>query len=147
MNIFCLRRGGPSGPPRAALKVGPYMVIVFVLIAAQAWAASWRMHRGFSERTGRALEEASPPLTQAWSVYVAGPVFASPVVAGDKVLVATENGDVVALSEAGAELWRTNLGAAIRSTPAVRDGRVYVVATNGRLTVLNLAAGTVVYGV
>ncbi|MCI4366054.1 MAG: PQQ-binding-like beta-propeller repeat protein, partial [Thermoplasmata archaeon] len=68
-----------------------------------------------------------------WAADLESPALDSPVVAYDSTLhetlayIGTESGDVMALNLAnGQTVWATWLGSAIRSTPAVSNGSVWV---------------------
>ena len=108
----------------------------------------WPEYHGGPQRSGIGAAEpamGSPKL--AWSVDVDGHVYASPLVVGGHVLVATENNTVYSLDLfTGAPVWKTHLGDPVKSstlpcgnitpvsgitgTPAVdvKAGRLYVVA-------------------
>lgn len=108
-------------------------------------AADWPTYHGDNARTGVA---SSPPLgrlTRAWSAKLDGQVYASPLIARGRVVVATENNSVYAFDDAGRQLWRTHLGtpvdggslpcgnidpSGITGTPAIdlRRSTVYAVA-------------------
>ena len=89
------------------------------------------MFRGNAARTG---ENPGPaPLERPmlrWKTFVGGESYASPVIGGETVYVATKAGSVVALGlGTGEELWHANVGDYIaRSTPALGDGTLYVAA-------------------
>jgi len=81
---------------------------------------------------------------RVWSRRI-GAARAEPVLAGQRVIVATEAREVVALDAAGGEVvWRTRLGAAAAVAPVPFDDDVFVVTTadsvyrldgaNGRIT-------------
>lgn len=81
-----------------------------------------------------------------WSVGLGGSSFldASPVLAGDKVVVADWSGAVVALDVlTGKEAWRHEMGARVSSDPAAALGRVFVADTQGDLVALDADTGTV----
>lgn len=98
---------------------------------AFAFDGSMPMFRGNPGRTG---ENVGPgPLGRpivAWKTYVGGESYASPVVAGNSVFVATKGGSVVALRLVdGDELWRVDVGDYIaRSTPAFGMDTLFVAA-------------------
>jgi outer membrane protein assembly factor BamB len=74
--------------------------------------AAWLTYHGDPSRTG--LDATSPPLqgpAPAWrTASLDGPIWAEPLVDGDRVLVATEGGSLYALAAgSGAVLWRTHL--------------------------------------
>ncbi len=75
-------------------------------------AAAWLTYHGNLARTG--LDTSSPPLSSpalGWrSPQLDGPIWAEPLIDGDKVLVVTEGGSVYALdATSGAVTWRTHV--------------------------------------
>jgi outer membrane protein assembly factor BamB len=112
-----------------------------------AWVVASPVVRGtrvFSGRssagTVRALDRATGE--ERWAVETGGLVFASPVVVGGTVYVASESGTVLALNATdGTERWRYRLGAGSVSTPAVWQGRLYVGSDDGFLYALEAAEG------
>ncbi len=69
-----------------------------------------------------------------WTYRAKGKVDGSPIIVGDKVVLASEDGrlHVLALKD-GAGLWSWDLGADVLSTPAVARGRVIVTVSDGRV--------------
>ena len=128
----------------------------------------WPEYHGGPTRSGLgAHEPAMQKPKVAWSADLDGHVYASPLVVGGHVLVATENNTVYSLDLfTGAPVWKTHLGDPVRSsalpcgnitpvsgitgTPAVdvKSGRLYVVAfLNGFRHILytvRLIDGTVI---
>ncbi len=98
---------------------------------AFAFDGSMPMFRGNPGRTGENVGPAplARPLV-AWKTFVGGESYASPIVAGDTVFVATKAGSVVALRLVdGDELWRVDVGDYIvRSTPAYGLDTLFVAA-------------------
>lgn len=75
-------------------------------------AAAWLTYHGNLARTG--LDTSSPALSSpalGWrSPQLDGPIWAEPLIDGDKVLVVTEGGSVYALNATtGAVIWRTHV--------------------------------------
>ena len=69
-------------------------------------------------------------------------LMASPVPVGDVVLLPSGDGTLYAVeSTTGAERWRYDTGARIRSTPAVADQVVYLGSGDGIVHALDLATG------
>ena len=113
---------------------------------------------GFDPRAPRAVH-----VRRDWSAAVDGDVYAEPLVAGGRVIVATENNSVYAFTATtGRRLWRTHLGSpvagsslpcgnidpsGITGTPAIdaRHGVVYAVGflapARHQLAALDLATG------
>lgn len=75
-----------------------------------------------------------------------GPVFSSPALAGDRVLVGSDDGSLHAVDPAkGTVLWSHPLGAKVRATPAV-SGEIGVVGDfSGRLAAVRVADGSRVW--
>jgi outer membrane protein assembly factor BamB len=133
--------------------------------AGAAHAVDWPTYHGQPTRAG--ADAAGPALGRAqrlWTAGVDGAVYAEPLVAGGRVIVATENNSVYALDAAtGHEEWRTHLGtpvsggdlpcgnidpSGITGTPVVDPaaGVVYAVTFQRfehRLVALDLATGGV----
>ncbi|MGQ0434268.1 MAG: outer membrane protein assembly factor BamB family protein [Microthrixaceae bacterium] len=80
-----------------------------------------------------------------WEMRLPGPLWASPVVVDDVLLVGDCNGffhafDATNLDVAPPKLWTIELGSCIEATPAVWDGRIYIGTRGGHLFVLGDAA-------
>jgi outer membrane protein assembly factor BamB len=129
--------------------------------------ADWPQYHRNSGRTG--VGPAKPPLghaRRAWTVPVDGEVYASPLIVGGRVIVATENNTVYSLElGGGAVVWKQHLGqpvdastlpcgdigpvTGITGTPAADPsrGELYVVAFLAGyrhvLFTLSLAGGSV----
>jgi outer membrane protein assembly factor BamB len=79
-------------------------------------SADWPTYHHDAARTGVAADQgALGAVTQAWtSAALAAAVYAQPLVAGDRVFVATEGNTVYALDvSTGAIAWQQNLGAPV----------------------------------
>jgi outer membrane protein assembly factor BamB len=63
-----------------------------------------------------------------WSERLGGPVSASPVLVGDRIYVAGEDGQVYIFAAAGTYklLAKNSLDEPVMATPAVADGRLYI---------------------
>jgi outer membrane protein assembly factor BamB len=131
-----------------------------------AAGSAWPTYHRDLARTGN--DPRAPRMTRirrAWSASVDGDVYAEPLVAGGRVIAATENDSLYAFDGAtGRRLWRTHLGSpvdgstlpcgnidpsGITSTPAIdtRRGIVYAVVflspARHELAALDLATGRV----
>ena len=61
-----------------------------------------------------------------------GKVDSSPVVAGDKIIVGSDDGRLYMVSLAtGKELWNYEIGQPVQSSPAVVDGHIVVGSEDG----------------
>ena len=153
--------GGSSSQSSSASRSTPAPAAAQPAVAGSAWPT---YHRDLA-RTGN--DPRAPRVTRirrAWSASVDGDVYAEPLVAGGRVIAATENNSLYAFDGAGHRLWRTHLGSpvdgstlpcgnidpsGITSTPAIdtRRGIVYAVAflspVHHELAALDLATGRV----
>jgi outer membrane protein assembly factor BamB len=138
-------------------------LLVFLVSTVVAMsAADWPQWRG-PFRNGHSADQplASLPPEPAviWKIK-AGPGLASPVVAGETVIIfdAAGNKEVVrALNRKdGSEKWRAVIDETFhdtqgpdgpRCTPMINDGRVYAVSCRGQLDCLDLATGKKIWGV
>jgi hypothetical protein len=80
-----------------------------------------------------------------WELRLPGPLWASPVIVDDVLLLGDCNGffhafDVSNPTVAPPELWSLELGSCIEATPAVWDGRIYIGTRGGHLFVLGDAS-------
>lgn len=156
------RGSTPTAAPSAAPATATTAAIAPArqAAAAQDWPTYHRdlARAGFAARTPQLGR-----VRRAWSRGVDGKVYAEPLVAGGRVIAATENDTVYALDAAsGRRLWSTHLGtpvdggtlpcgnidpSGITGTPAVDRGRglVYAVAflrpARHVLVALDLASG------
>ena len=67
-----------------------------------------------------------------WTFQTRGKVESSPVVAGDRVIVGSDDGrlHVVSLTD-GQERWNYELGQPVQSSPAVVDGHIVIGCDDG----------------
>lgn len=85
---------------------------------------------------GRVPTLPQPPLISAWSgsAQAAGGLSSPAVIAGDSVLVASDDGHLYSFDRTnGNQRWRFNLGGIVRMGPVVHDGAVYVADENRRI--------------
>jgi outer membrane protein assembly factor BamB len=102
---------GQSNPPeRPPLTLPPGSSTTSTAPAAAA--ADWTTYHRDNARTGYLAGLADPArLTRAWSSRLDGAVYGEPLVVGDRVLVATENDSLYALSlRSGQIQWHTRVG-------------------------------------
>ncbi len=86
-----------------------------------------------------ALDRATGALR--WELRLPGPLWASPVIVDDVLLLGDCNGffhafDVSDPDVVPPELWSLELGSCIEATPAVWDGRIYIGTRGGHLYIL-----------
>jgi outer membrane protein assembly factor BamB len=140
-------------------------VVTLALLAetARVRADDWPQWFG-PRRDGHAAADApavtqlAPELKVLWRKKIGGG-FSSPVVAGGRLVFFDENGqeEVAHLLDArtGAETWnaaigsvyRDEWGAGPRSTPVIDGDRVFVQSCKGEFRCLNMANGSVLWGV
>jgi outer membrane protein assembly factor BamB len=138
-------------------------VMMLAFLADTTRAGDWPQWLG-PRRDGHAAADApavdklSPELKVLWRKRIGGG-FSSPVVAGGQLVCFDENGqeEVVHLFDArtGAEIWSTAIGAVYRdewgagprSTPVIDGDRVFVQSCKGEFRCLNMANGSVLWGV
>lgn len=119
-----------------------------VLICLMLWAAGpadagdWPAFMGGPARTGRA--EATRPAAAArlrlsWTRQLHAPVTASPVVAGGRLYVAAEDGNLhVFALDTGSPLWLFHCEGGIGATPAIAEGRIVLFSRDGRVQALSM---------
>jgi outer membrane protein assembly factor BamB len=85
---------------------------------------------------------------QRWALQTEGPVRSSPAVAGELVLVGSDDGALYAADRrSGALRWRTPLQSPVTGSPVVDGDRVFVTTAGNRLWALALADGTPLWSV
>lgn len=78
--------------------------------------------------------------SEVWSRLAGSPVFGTPLLIGDQLVVATGSGMLLGLDAAsGDERWRYGIGSAIWAEPSVGAGRLVVGADDGRVYAFELA--------
>ena len=81
---------------------------------------------------------------ERWRRRAGNQIWATPVLAGDLIIVAGMDGYVTAYRPDGAEAWRTKLAeAAIAGTPALVDGVLYLGSYDKRIHALDARSGEV----
>jgi outer membrane protein assembly factor BamB len=147
--------------PRACSLVALLLSAATRPAAAQDWP-QWRGPARDGLAPGVPLPDPWPKsLPPAWSVEV-GLGYSSPVIAGDKVVAFTRQGEeevthCLGVAD-GKPLWRDTCAAPYKphlysakhgkgpfATPALADGKVYTFGISGTLSCLDLASGKVVW--
>lgn len=93
-------------------------------------------------------QTSAPPATPLlrWTYTTKGQVWSSPAVAGGKVYVGSDDGNVYALNaDNGRQVWSFPTGGMVRSSPAVVNGIVYVGSHDGNVYALNADNGRQVW--
>lgn len=139
------------------------LIGILIMCPAGLFSQDWLQFRGSgrdSKVTGFKVPKTWPAsLKQVWKVTV-GFGDASPVISGNKIFLATRQGEnetILCLdASTGKELWKTQYSAPAvtgpagshpgpRSTPAVADGKVVTFGVSGILTCLDAATGKVLW--
>lgn len=111
--------------------------------------ADWPQLRGNPQRTAFTAETPALPLHLAWSATFAEERLGTamePIVAADRVFVATHAGNLYALDAAtGAPQWRFTAPGPLLHSPAWAEHRVIVAAANGGVYALEAASGRLLW--
>ncbi|MCU0640074.1 MAG: PQQ-like beta-propeller repeat protein [Candidatus Krumholzibacteria bacterium] len=95
---------------------------------------------GSGDKSVRAVSLADGRLV--WRTETGGDMRGSPAFDGTNIYIGSEDGILHALSLDGAKIWNAGIRGAIRSTPLIKDGLLYVTSYGSGLTVLRCADGT-----
>lgn len=113
--------------------------------AVPARANDWSELGGNCEQTRESAEISSAEFTPAWRQDLkSGPIIATPVTSGGRIVVAGSNGAVAALNAAdGTTFWTRAFSDGVRATPTISSDRVVVSTMGGALYALGLSDGQV----
>ena len=148
------------------MMAGKILAGMLAMTALAGIAADWPQWRG-PDRDGISKEKGiladwSQPPPQLWKVTLPGAGYNAPAVAGGTIFLTgssgsgkTCTGTLVALNPAdGAVKWQYEYGPewgasyeSARTTPAVADGRIYLVSGMGRVVCVNTKDGQKVWAV
>lgn len=85
-------------------------------------------------------------LELAWQYALNAPVVATPVVSGNQLIVAAENGNLYSFDLASQKLvWIYRTEGAIASTPAIANGVIYSLSRDGFLHALDQSSGKLLW--
>jgi outer membrane protein assembly factor BamB len=116
------------------------------VVSSATGADASGMFRGDPAHTGFYAEHGVKSLTLKWRVETGGKVRSTPLVAGNLVLVGSEDGTLYAVDrESGSVRWTHDCGGPVTSSPAAADGRVFVVGGEGNLVALRLDTGKLLW--
>ena len=97
-----------------------------------------------SLRPSYAVNEEYANVHEVWQRQLAGGVYSTPAMLGDKLFVGDDVGTFYALdATSGAILWQYATGMRILSTPAIADGKVVFGSTNCNVYCLDVETGRV----
>jgi|GEM_PF-699950 len=80
-----------------------------------------------------------------WNSRIGSAVSSKPLFYGNKIIVTTTDGSLVAMNRNGRALWRVNLKRSILSTPVISRGIIYVVPNSGDFYAINSRNGAVIW--
>ncbi len=125
-----------------------YLLLAGALMAAAVAmpvaAQDWPMFMGDARHSG--IVATTPKdianLKPVWRHRLPAEVSASPVIAGNLLYIATENGNLYAFDlTTHRQAWLYHAEGGIGSTPAVADGRLYMLSRDGNMTALDATTG------
>ena len=94
-----------------------------------------------------AVNVESHTIKPGWPFEAESAIWASPLVAGDRVYVASMDHYLYCLdAETGEEIWKTEVGGAMASEPLLVDGILYVGAFDGKVHAIKADSGELVEG-
>lgn len=105
---------------------------------------NWPMFMGDARHSGLAATAPTDitSLKAVWRHRIPAEVSASPIVVGNLLYIAAENGNLYAFDlTTHKQVWLYHAEGGIGSTPAVADGRLYALSRDGCLTALDAASG------
>jgi outer membrane protein assembly factor BamB len=71
---------------------------------------------------------------EIWNFPTRGKVDSSPVICGDSVVVASDDGRLYLLAlDTGKQRWSYEIGESIPASPAVADGRIVIGSEDGKI--------------
>ena len=131
---------------RMILVVGAVVGAVVALPARSAASAPAQPDRSGLAWTGRCALDGVRG--ERWALQTEGPIRSSPAVAGEQVLVGSDDGALYAVDRrSGALRWRTPLDSPVTGSPVVDGDRVFVTTAGNRLWALAAADGAPLWSV
>ena len=120
------------------------------LVASQAKSAEsateWPMFHGGPALLGVAGGSLPAKLSSLWSFKTGGAVRSSAAIAGGKVFIGSNDGNVYALALAhGKKLWAYKTGGPIEAAPLVLEGKVFAGSTDSSLYALEEDSGKLIW--
>ncbi|GGY74065.1 hypothetical protein GCM10011613_19250 [Cellvibrio zantedeschiae] len=124
------------------------MSFSLIFSSGSSLASDWPMFMGNNAHSGNA--ESKNPAVQklklAWQYDFYSQVVASPVVVGQQLLVAAENGNLYSVDmKTHKPQWIFHAQGAISSTPAVANGVVYFLSRDGNFYAISLSDGSLLW--
>jgi len=78
---------------------------------------------------------------KAWSFKTKGPIFSSPAVSNDKMVVGSADGNVYCLNTKGKLQWNLTTNAAVLGSPLIESGVVYIGGSDSNFRAIDLMSG------
>jgi outer membrane assembly lipoprotein YfgL len=131
-----LASGAPNAPAMIEWRVSPGDAapgFAPAIIPSAVYVAS---------KSGRVQRINSENGQMQWSVDTKAKLSAGPGADYSLVAVGTSNGEVIALDDAGHELWRSRVSSEVVAPPSVADGLVVVLTADNRVQALSASDGT-----
>ena len=125
-------------------KMNPFIVFIGYFIVTHCASADWNFFRGSADMRGVAKHSLQLPLKLAWDTKIGRSVFATPVVAGDKIFVGNEEGKFVSMDlKTGKILWEFDTEDIIEGTACIAGSYVIFGSGDGFLYCMNQSDGKV----
>ena len=125
-------------------KMNPFIVFIGYFIVTHCVSADWNFFRGSADMRGVAKHSLQLPLKLAWDIKIGRSVFATPVVAGDKIFVGNEEGKFVSMDlKTGKILWEFDTEDIIEGTACIAGSYVIFGSGDGFLYCMNQSDGKV----
>ena len=125
-------------------KMNPFIVFIGYFIVTHCASADWNFFRGSADMRGVAKHSLQLPLKLAWDIKIGRSVFATPVVAGDKIFVGNEEGKFVSMDlKTGKILWEFDTEDIIEGTACIAGSYVIFGSGDGFLYCMNQSDGKV----
>ena len=120
---------------RALIAAGAALAIVALVTTI---ALTWGATNGAGDAGDGAVASETGPGTLAWAAEIGAESWGSPVVAGELVVVGTNDGMLRAFAHADGEAaWEFDTGGELRSAALVGDDAIYVTSDSGTVFALD----------
>jgi len=132
--------------PAKRIKQSGLIVIILLQIGMHSQIIysqdmCWSIFRGNQALNGVTKVEVPSQISQLWSFPTEGEIKSSPVVCGDKIVIASTDGNIYCLDNAGSLIWKFNTGNAIEAGALILDGMVYIGNLDGSFFAIDIESG------
>ena len=122
--------------------MNPFIFFIGYFIVTHCASADWNFFRGSADMRGVAKHSLQLPLKLAWDIKIGRSVFATPVVADDKIFVGNEEGKFVSMDlKSGKILWEFDTEDIIEGTACIAGSFVIFGSGDGFLYCMNQSDG------